>query len=77
MTDAATCGRGQAATVRTLPSTATRRAGMPRLSSQPGAPTPRMMAAVLAMLAATAVSATADTVRHTGGAGRPVLGSRM
>ena len=59
------------------PPTATRRAGRPRLSSQPGAASPRMMAAVLAMFACSAVSAATDTVRQTGVTGSPLRGSRM
>jgi hypothetical protein len=36
-----------------------------------------MIAAVLAVFAAVQVGAATDTVRQTGGAGRPVRGSRM
>ena len=45
--------------------------------SQAGAARPRMIAAVLAMLASVQLAADTETVRHTGAAGSPVRGSRM
>ena len=60
---------GQPATVNTAPVASTRRAGRPRLASQPSARRPRMIAAVLAALASAQVPAVTDTVRQTGSAG--------
>ena len=51
--------------------------GQPCPASHPVPARPRMIAVVLATFAASAVGAATDTVRHTGGAGRPLRGSRM
>ena len=59
------------------PASSTRRAGRPSPVSQAGAAPPRMIAAVLAMLASVQVAAATETVRQTGAAGSPVRGSRM
>src|SRR5450631_2267688 len=68
---------GQLAIKVTDPSTATSRAGSPSLASQPAALLPRMIEAVLAMLASRAEPAAIETVRKSLSAGRPVRGSRM
>src|SRR5262249_58400608 len=51
--------------------------GNPRWGSRVSAASPRMIAAVLAVLASAQVAAATDTVRHTGAAGSPERGSRM
>ena len=68
---------GQFATVTTLPSCLTSRDGRPSPSSHATARSPRTMAAVLAMFAATHVRAATLTVRQQELAGIPVRGSMM
>src|SRR3954470_2377135 len=63
--------------VWTFCSLSTSRAGMPSARIQSSAGQPRMIAAVLTVLAAKQVCAAALTVRHTGSADHPVRGSRM
>jgi hypothetical protein len=68
---------GQPATVTTSPPRRTSRAGKRWLASHPGARSPRMIAAVLAVFASTQVAAATLTVRQQESAGIPVLGSMM
>src|SRR6516225_8702331 len=68
---------GQPATVTITPPRPARRAGKRWLASQPGARSPRMIAAVLAVFASTQVAATTLTVRQQELTGIPVLGSMM
>jgi len=68
---------GQPATVTTVPSCRTRRAGRPSPSSQPIARSPRRIAAVLAMFAPTQLAAATLAVRQQDRAGLPVTGSTM
>ena len=63
--------------VWTLRSLSTSREGMPSARIQSSARHPRMIAAVLTVLAARQVWAATLTVRHTGSADHPVRGSRM
>ena len=63
--------------VWTLRSLSTIRAGKPSARIQSSARRPRMIAAVLTVLAAKQVCAATLTVRHTGSADRPVRGSAM
>src|SRR6266511_2256115 len=72
---AVSSGTGQPPTRSTCPSGRTRRVGRPSASSQPGARSPRMIAAVAAVLASTQVAAATLTVRQTTRAGLPVAGS--
>ena len=69
--------RGQPAVVTAVPSGRTSRAGRPSSRSQPEAASPRMMAAVLAVLASTQLPAATLTVRQQDRAGSPVAGSMM
>src|SRR5439155_18375381 len=70
-------GCGQPATRLTAPSAPTSRAGMRLDSSQESARSPRTMAAVEAVLAATHVRAATLTVRQGPAAGRPLAASMM
>ena len=68
---------GQPATLCSIPSWSTKRAGMPSAESQLGARRPRMIDAVLNVLAARQVLAATLTLRHNGSADVPVRGSTM
>ena len=68
---------GQPGVVTTVPSGRTRRAGSRWRSSQRERRSPRTIAAVLAVFAATQVDAATVTVRQVSAAGRPVRGSTM
>ena len=70
-------GNGQPAQRVTVPPWSTSRLGSPRALSQPGASTPRTIAAVEAVLASTHEAATTVTVRQGPSEGIPVRGSKM